>query len=287
MLRNRRWDSAGVQIARVGSASNELFGDEGFDVLLGGAGNDELDAGPGGSIMFADAFTAGVTLSFDFSSFLDFPSPESAKGLLGDVLKLEIEIGLPGDGHNANTVIGGTGFDLILGGKGNDTVYAGGGIVDVVFGFAGNDIVSANATQIGSSQSQTATSSSILFGGAGDDTITGGSRSLIVGGDGNDAISGGDGLDILIGDSFTFTLNGQDAVDGFVDFKGLEEGKIQFRVGVHAAESGNDTLFGNGSRTSLIGGDGDDTLQGGTGWNLLFGDSSTSWSDPKSRLTTS
>src|SRR5262249_51229125 len=50
----------------------------------------------------------------------------------------------------------------------------------------------------------------ILIGGAGVDTITGGSgRSILIGGAGNDALTDGSGEDILIGGSVGFGANQQ------------------------------------------------------------------------------
>ena len=81
-----------------------------------------IDGGDGGSIMFGDAFTVTGDLNYNFSPFFSSPSLENAIGLLNQGLKFETSIGLPGDGTNTNTIKGGSGFDLVFGSKGNDTI---------------------------------------------------------------------------------------------------------------------------------------------------------------------
>src|SRR5262249_49909240 len=50
---------------------------------------------------------------------------------------------------------------------------------------------------------------SLLFGGAGNDTLKGGSgNNILVGGAGNDSLTGGSGRDLLIGGTGADTLNG-------------------------------------------------------------------------------
>ena len=77
----------------------------------------------------------------------------------------------------------------------------------------------------------------ILAGGSGRDTISGGAgRDLLLGGDGNDTLSGGRGADVLLGGAGSDTLRGGD---------------------------GRDVLFGGADKDTLFGGGGDDLLLGG------------------------
>ncbi|MEM9395120.1 MAG: DUF4214 domain-containing protein [Pseudomonadota bacterium] len=88
--------------------------------------------------------------------------------------------------------------------------------------------------------------SSILNGGAGDDTIVGYAESdLVYGLDGGDNIDGGQGDDQIYGGS------GQDDIFG---------------------GSGNDTLFGGADADYLAGGQGGDRLFGGAGSDTLYGE---------------
>ena len=67
------------------------------------------------------------------------------------------------------------------------------------------------------------TRNTIIFGEAGNDTISGGGGSdVIVGGDGNDKISGNNGRDILIGG------DGSDSLNGGNDDDILDAGSTQF-----------------------------------------------------------
>lgn len=70
----------------------------------------------------------------------------------------------------------------------------------IVYGLAGNDriIVAANVTI-----------PAMLFGGAGNDTLTGGAANdVLVGGDGNDLLNGGKGANILLGGAGVDSLKG-------------------------------------------------------------------------------
>ena len=78
-----------------------------------------------------------------------------------------------------------------------------------------------------------------VYGGTGNDTITGSSgNNIIYGGAGNDAISGGAGSDQLFGEAGTDTIHGG---------------------------AGDDTLNGGADADTLVGGDDDDFLDGGAG----------------------
>lgn len=100
----------------------------------------------------------------------------------------------------------------------------------------------------------------ILFGGDGDQTLTGGpgddhldgedGDDLLLGGDGNDSLHGGRGDDILLGGP------GDDWLAGHV---------------------GDDLLLGGPGDDTLIGGDGDDTLSGGPGNDTLMGSFGDDW----------
>jgi Ca2+-binding RTX toxin-like protein len=100
----------------------------------------------------------------------------------------------------------------------------------------------------------------VVFGGAGDDTITidaslGAVPAALHGGAGNDALNGGDGNDLLYGDGGNDTINGGAGSDAA--FGGF----------------GNDRLDGggaDGSRDLLVGGPGADTFVRYAGEDDLF-----------------
>jgi Ca2+-binding RTX toxin-like protein len=117
------------------------------------------------------------------------------------------------------------------------------------FGLAGNDNISLN-------EANGALPAADLFGGAGNDTLTGGSGAdLIFGQSGNDTLLGKGGADFLFGGSDDDTLIGGDGNDQMF------------------GESGNDRFIWNpGDDTDLIeGGDGTDTVEvnGGNGAEIF------------------
>ncbi|WP_055556690.1 calcium-binding protein [Streptomyces sp. NBRC 110028] len=102
-----------------------------------------------------------------------------------------------------------------------------------------------------------------VYGGAGDDTITG--ASVAVGGDGDDTIShatnaNGNAGDDTITDSFAvWAGDGDDTVIGDDVANEIYGGP------------GDDYLDGAGNDDSIDGGEGDDTIKGGPGNDYLFG----------------
>jgi Ca2+-binding RTX toxin-like protein len=114
-----------------------------------------------------------------------------------------------------------------------------------VFGQGGNDIITLD-------ESNGALPAAFLFGGAGNDTLTGGSgNDELFGGSGNDTLIGKGGNDLLFGGSGNDTLIGGTGDDQMF------------------GESGNDRMIWNpGEGTDLMeGGDGNDTAEvnGGNG----------------------
>lgn len=139
-----------------------------------------------------------------------------------------------GDGNDSITVsaivrqgvqlLGGDGNDTLFAGSGNDTADGGAGRDDLRGG-AGNDLLR------GGDDNDT------LSGGNGDDTLGGGAGNDRLNGDnGNDALSGGEGNDSIYGG------NGNDTLLG---------------------GAGNDLLRGEFGKDIALGGDGDDNIDGG------------------------
>jgi Ca2+-binding RTX toxin-like protein len=106
-----------------------------------------------------------------------------------------------------------------------------------------------------------------VYGLGGDDTITttlGTSQVWLYGGDGNDAVTGDGGADFLYGDSFDgmtqqATGTGKDTVHG--------AGGADSIYGA----GGNDKLYGDEDNDVIFGGGGKDRMFGGAGLDTLFG----------------
>jgi Ca2+-binding RTX toxin-like protein len=102
-----------------------------------------------------------------------------------------------------------------------------------------------------------------LFGGSGNDVLTGGSGAdQLFGGTGNDVLTGGSGTDQLFGGDGNDTLNGGDG-DDFLD-GGAGDDKVLGGKGTDTAflGDGNDTFTWNP-------GDGNDTVEGQAGFDTL------------------
>ncbi|AVH58167.1 MULTISPECIES: calcium-binding protein [Streptomyces] len=137
----------------------------------------------------------------------------------------------------------------------------------------GDDTVTVNANNSGYSR---------IYGGAGDDTLTGHGRDVLYGQDGNDRLSGGGGAysegafggagdDDLAACGYTcHGGTGNDILHG-----GISEQNAEYTDYGNAlyGDDGNDRIYGNAGTDLLEGGRGHDTLYGGTGADKLYGNS--------------
>ncbi|HYC01896.1 MAG TPA: hypothetical protein VED40_01300 [Azospirillaceae bacterium] len=125
---------------------------------------------------------------------------------------------LPGTGEtlgndNAETLVGGTGDDLILGLGGDDTIPGGAGN-DMLIGGLGQDTVEGAG---GDDLLSGLDGNDVLRGGDGADDVTGGGGDdLLEGGLGGDELTGGSGADTLDGGDGNDELEGGGGVDRFV-----------------------------------------------------------------------
>lgn len=215
----------------------------GADVIIGGAGNDVIDA---------SYYGTNATLQTNDTDTVD-------GGAGNDTITA---------GYGADLLIGGLGDDSVSGGDGNDTidgdhgndVLRGGNGADTIVGDDGDDSLFGD------------TGADYLSGDAGNDVINGGSGAdTLVGGDGDDSMNGGTGADTMDGGAGNDTMvggDGNDHLEGWADSDRLDGGL------------GNDTLWGSVGNDTLIGGDGsdvlngeedNDSLNGGTGNDTLSG----------------
>lgn len=171
----------------------------------------------------------------------------------------------------------------IHGGVGNDTIYLSDGASSKAYGDDGNDTIIASM--------ETSATGVILYGGEGNDTLTGGVVTIeIHGGGGNDVITGSPQLDMLFGDAGADSIaalegddtaeggDGNDSIDGGEGNDTLGGGggadKLFGRRGADILEggSGDDELSGSADSDFLVGGDGNDKAFGHGGIDLLIGD---------------
>ena len=167
---------------------------------------------------------------------------------------------------------GGIGGDLIDGGPGDDIILGGAG-EDLIKGGPGNDVINPGDNQFGE----------IADGGSGDDYIhmgaaTGFALSLF-GETGNDFIQGSNNLDIFLGGG-----EGDDWVEGSGDQENAIYGDNgptfaaqQPTLGPGLFLGGDDVLNGGPGYDAMFGGGGDDIFFAGDGIDTMQGDGGFDW----------
>ncbi|HEY8564667.1 MAG TPA: calcium-binding protein [Beijerinckiaceae bacterium] len=238
-----------------GSLARSLFGEEGNDLFVAGAGSDHIDGGSGVDTADYGASSVGVNVSL--------ASGAGSGGLAtGDVLvSVENVIGsalndlLTGDdkanvlqgGLGADSLTGGDGADLIYGNQGEDMIFGGQGF-DTVFGGQGLDLIYGNQGE------------DLIYGNLGEDTLFGGQgQDTLFGGQGADQIYGNLGEDRLfgnLGDDQLYGGQGNDVLDGGLG-SNLLVGGLGADVYVLAPGAGADQINGfsvsDGDRLGLSG----------------------------------
>jgi hypothetical protein len=202
-------------------------------LILAGADPSPVDqaAGFGYTVNWGDGTTDGPThagssinRSHTYAGIGVYQVTLTVSDKDGDVGQTSTTVTVAG-ARLAPGVCGGT--DLVVGGtSGNDTIKISAGAKAgsisvtinghsrgsftptgrlIVLAQVGNDTVTVNTNL---------TVPRIIYGGTGDDTITGGNgKGIQIGGDGADRLSGGNGRDILIGGTGADTLNGNNGDD--------------------------------------------------------------------------
>lgn len=199
------------------------------------AGNEVLsvslsDGGP--AVKFGPGFVAlsqAGRVSFPDSSMLRIggTGADSFVGGDGD----DALFGGPGD----DSLKGGAGGDLIQANMGRDYIEGGPG-GDTIYGGQGDDLIYADASD---------TSSNLI--------------NFVQGNMGNDSITGSVGADTLLGGQDNDTINGLSA--GGSDYiDGNLGNDMVFGLGTLLGEAGNDTLNGQSGADSISGGDGNDQI---------------------------
>jgi Ca2+-binding RTX toxin-like protein len=220
--------AAGIANSLDGGAGDDTLYGEGLDSIVGGAGNDVLFGGQGGSLNLNLAI-AGLETIWG--------------SVVGDTL----------NGTNATsalTLIGQGGADTMTGGAGDDFLYF--DSTDTILGGAGLDWAVATLSTAGvnlnlntsgfenswgSTSNDTlsgagATTTVVIIGDVGDDSITGGNAAdFLYGFAGNDTLTGGAGGDVLLGgagnDVFAYASLTGSGFDSIFDFTSGAD-KFQF-----------------------------------------------------------
>jgi Cadherin domain./Hemolysin-type calcium-binding repeat (2 copies). len=174
----------GNDIIIGGAGKDNLQGDGGNDIIFGWRGSDTINGGDGDDILYGD------DLGFNDIS--------------GDDIL---------DGGTGNDILyGGRGKDRLYGGGDNDLLYGGGGD-DKLYGGAGDDVLYGDDDSMsGNDLLEGGSGNDQLYGGlAGDELYGEGGDDWLDGGEGNDFVHGGGGNDIIVAGA------GNDVIDGSGD----------------------------------------------------------------------
>jgi Ca2+-binding RTX toxin-like protein len=242
----------GVNVIYAGGGNDRIRGGAGNDFLWGQSGNDQLKGETGDDVLSGDAGDDVLWGGNSTDTLFDPDQEYSPDQLVG----YDYLIG----GSGNDTLYGEAGVDILLGGTGNDVLDGGDGL-DILIGGSGNDILRGGA-------SSNTVISQYLDGGEGNDQLYGGSgRDSMGGGSGDDRLFGDAGDDYLSGDNYN-EASGNDFLSGGAGIDSLGGG-----AGNDTLEGGtdNDELYGDAGNDTLNGGIGNDSLDGGLGTDILIG----------------
>ena len=183
------------------NGADQIWGDDGDDSLSGGLGNDQLEGGAGYDQIWGGA---GSDVIHGGEGADTLAGSGTAPGDQDATTDINLIYGEGGD----DQISGGGAHDEAYGGDGNDQIYANG----LLYGENGDDRLSAG-------------SASTLDGGAGNDSLNGGSYDDVLdGGAGADSLWGGYGKDVLHVDLGDSSVNGGDG-DDLILVSGLRAGE--------------------------------------------------------------
>jgi Ca2+-binding RTX toxin-like protein len=215
-----------------------LDGGDGADFLRGGAGNDLILGGAGNDA----AFFEGNLSDFQFVVKNDILTLTALDGSSDTVIDVENFL-------FSDTFLS---LDDILA-NANYDISPDAGVIDnanIVDGTEGNDFIALGA---GDDSATGGDGNDILNGEAGDDSLDGGAgNDTLNGGAGNDSLEGNDGADTLIGGAGDDTLEGgnDDIVDDLTGGEGDDTYIVSFSAGANSgdqvhenANQGTDTVI--------------------------------------------
>lgn len=244
----------------LGSQYNDtITGSAADNTIEGGLGNDSLIGGGGADTASYANATGAVSVNLTDHTATGAEGNDTLTGFAHIIGSAYADL-LIGDTGN-NSLAGGGGDDTLIGGNGGNDSYSGGAGIDTVDFRTYSTAVSVDLT------SPTAPFSGIeiLLGGSGDDSLTGNTGdNTISGGSGNDTLHGGGGsgidtvsfayssaaVQVILGSGLgtgTATGDGIDSITSFLNIIGSNQG---------------DTLTGNAMSNMIVGGAGNDTLDG-------------------------
>ena len=296
-----------------GAGNDHIQGGSGGDVVVGGSGDDEIFAGASGDIVLGDGP----------NSLDEVPVPQPGeptvkvrmpKPTIGDIAAVDNSDAdtdplafhrylsrISGINAGSDTIVAGSGNDLVFAGARDDSVEGDGPhtyavATNEIHFPSGNDYIEGGS---GNDKVDAGHGENIVLGGSGDDHLASGSRrDILFGGDGNDIIRAGAGNDIVLGDgpntinqviSYEDNQIVPDAKKYYLANSALGSGNDYVEAGfghdtVYAGATtdgganlvfgghGNDRLYGGRGRDAIVGGTGHDIIRSGAAADLVLGD---------------
>jgi Ca2+-binding RTX toxin-like protein len=204
-------------------------------VVFGGFGADTINFGNGNSVFSIFVGDNGTAI-YDAAGNPTITTTDTSAATGGD-----------------DSIIGGTGNAVAIGGVGNDTITLGNGNAYIL---GDNGVVDLDPS---------ITSTGFDQGLGGNDNIhTGDGNHAIIGGYGTDSITSGNGTDYVFGDSGTMTLGSAGIVGGI--------STSEQTLDTTDASGGGDTIVSGNGQKIVFGGPGNDTVTAGSGTHVVFGD---------------
>jgi Ca2+-binding RTX toxin-like protein len=288
----------GNDILEGGGGVDYLYGDRGNDFVSGGDGADFLYGGDGVDTLDYSNDPNAVTIDLSTGSVTDGYGNADVVSGFENVRGTAYDDEIKGD-NNVNTIIGYDGDDILKASGGNDTLV--GGEAGETHGDWADYSEITNSVNINlstglaqGSGNDTLKEMENAKGGEGSDNLTGDDeKNTLVGGRGDDTLSGKGDNDRLVGgegsDMADYSYASTDlkitlAEEGFEGNATVTAGDIDTLVSIENIKggTGDDEITGNSSANTIIGGLGDDildgaddsesdTLQGGDGDDTLIG----------------
>ena len=287
----------GFDTINAGDGDDEVWGGQGTDVIFAGLGNDLVYGGDGD-----DAIEGEEGKDTLFGNQGD---DYVAGGLGQDTLEGNADNDIVVGGYDSDLILGGTGDDVLIGGNdlpnpdgpdnSDDKIFGNDGgdvligddgavidfdgtnyIIEVLAG-GGNDLLSGGE---GNDWAHGLGGQDELRGGIGNDHLIGGDDAdQIFGEDGSDWLEGGDGDDELFGHAGGDLMGGgrgNDLLDGGDDedqlFAHETGGGEPWYLGRVETEddAAEDILLGRAGTDEIVGGLGDDLIDGGAGSDAIL-----------------
>jgi Ca2+-binding RTX toxin-like protein len=237
----------GIGVASVSGQADTLIGGSGASTLISNAGGNTLISGTGLATAIYGADTATIDLAAGFASVNGAAVADSLIGITAATVS----------GAN-DTLLAGSGSDLLSSSGGSDTVIAG----------SGADTLSSNGTAdtlIAGGGADT-----LLSSGLANSLIAGSGASTLISSGGDDTLFGNGGGSTLIASgatgavaAYTVANVAVDLTAGTASVAGTTTADTLIGITTVAADGSNETLIGNGAADTLISDAAGNTLIGG------------------------